>query len=133
MLEVKKSNGYIALTTILVIGAVTTVIATSMLLISTITKQNALLDSWTNTAQINADTCSEVALWTLRKDPDIAVSETLTLSKGTCTYEIIFNSSSQSTINTEGKYQESVKRQKYIIQKQSHKISIVEYSEISDF
>lgn len=77
-------DGYVFLVTVLIIGVIATVTATSLMLLGWAAEQNGQLVAQSSQAFENAQTCVEQALRNLRYDPAYVGSGTITLTYGSC-------------------------------------------------
>lgn len=80
-----KRRGYIALTTVLIIGAFAVVVSTSMLLISTTYTKTAIVGQEGLRAKSYAEACTEYSLNLLRQNKNYEGTENLNFTNGTCT------------------------------------------------
>lgn len=80
----RTSSGYILLLSVLVVGAVGTAIATSILMLSVGNSLNSLADQQSAEALSYANACAEDTLEQLRIDNTYVAGEVLTFDKGTC-------------------------------------------------
>ena len=78
-------QGYIFLLTVLVVGAISTVTAVSLMLLGWAAEQNGQLVAQSTQAFEYAQTCVERTLKNLRYDPAYAGSGTIIFSYGSCT------------------------------------------------
>lgn len=79
----RKENGYIAFTSLLVISAITLVVATSVALLNIDSAQSSLSVNQKQTAIINTKSCAEEALVRIR-DNYSYTGGTLNLNEGSC-------------------------------------------------
>lgn len=92
-----NNSGYVALLTVIVMGAVVTVIATSLVLLGLGHSRSSLSESQAASAKSAADACTENALVQIRLLSSFTGSGNLTLSGSTCTY-IIANTVTSSIV-----------------------------------
>ena len=81
-------SGYIALLTVIIMGAVATVIATSLVLLGLGYSRSSLSESQAASAKSAADACTESALVQIRLSSSFTGSGNLTLSGSTCVYTV---------------------------------------------
>ena len=84
--RIKK--GYVALMTVIVLGAVATVVATSLVLLGLGHSKTALIESQSSQAKSAADACVEDALRQIRLLSSYTGNGSLTLSSTSCTYTV---------------------------------------------
>lgn len=83
-----NNSGYVALLTVIIMGAVVTVIATSLVLLGLGHSRSSLSESQAASAKSAADACTESALVQIRLSSSFTGSGNLTLSGSTCTYTV---------------------------------------------
>jgi hypothetical protein len=96
----RKQEGYIALLTVLIVGAVATAIALTLLLSGANNNQTALVKQRSMQARALAVSCAEEALQTLRGTNTYTGTASLTLTTGSCTYTIANSSGTRSILAT---------------------------------
>lgn len=97
MVRYRDNSGYIALLTVVVLGAIVTVIATSLVLLGLGHTRTSLSESQAANAKSAADACTEAALVQIRLSSSFTGSGGLTLSGSTCTYTVSAASTSSIT------------------------------------
>ncbi len=89
MTRLTSRPGYIFLVTVLVIGAIASATATSLLLLGWAAEQNGLLLMQSAQAYEHANTCAERALRELRRDLAYTGNVTHTFEYGSCEIRVI--------------------------------------------
>jgi len=84
MMHHQSHNGYVFLVTVLVVGVIATVTATSLMLLGWAAEQNGQLVAQSTQAFEYAQACVERTLRDLRYDPAYAGSGTINFTYGTC-------------------------------------------------
>lgn len=95
----KASQGYVALLTILIVGAAALTISVTLLTTSADSQRSALVSVNASQARQLANACAEEALRVLRDTQTYTGSSNLTLSTGSCSY-IVTNNGGQSRLIT---------------------------------
>lgn len=93
----KNNCGYVALMTVLILGVVASVIATSLVMMGLDHSRTALSESRSAIAKSAADACIDDALRQIRLVPSYAGTGNLTLADATCSYTVIAASTSSIT------------------------------------
>lgn len=83
-----KNSGYVALLTVIIMGAVVTVVATSLVLLGLGHSRSSLSESQAASAKSAADACAESALVQIRLSSSFTGSGNLVLAGSTCTYTV---------------------------------------------
>lgn len=91
-------NGFATLIAVIMIGAVSTVVATTMLLLGISASKNSLLISQSATAKALANACGEEALEKIRENSGFSGSSNLTLNGQTCSYTVTIGSGQTRTV-----------------------------------
>lgn len=94
-----NNSGYIALITVLILGVVVSVIATSLVLLGLGHARTSLSVVQSASAKSAADACTEEALRQIRLVSSFTGSGNLTFTSSTCSYTVI-NSTTSSIIST---------------------------------
>lgn len=102
MLVIKKPKGYITLITTLIISAVISLIATSIILLGIGTSRSSFAIKESNQAKALANACAEEALQQIRSSDNFSGPGTLALSGGTCNYSVAQNGGENRTIIATG-------------------------------
>ena len=97
MKKYTRSNGYVALLTVIILSAVVTVIATSLVLLGLGHSRTALSEVQSASAKVAADSCAEEALKQVRLVASYTGNGNLTLLNSTCMYSVTANATSSVT------------------------------------
>ena len=95
-------RGYITLISVLVIGALGTAIATSLILLGIGSSRTSFVVEQSAQAVTLADSCAEEALEQIRELSSYVGSDTLAFTNGTCEYEVIDGGGENRSIQTVG-------------------------------
>lgn len=130
----KKNKGVIALTSILIVGALVLLIAVGVSLRS-ISEINMSLDQESSKkALFLANLCSEQALMKLKKSLNYSGNESIIIGQDTCSIlpvEGIGNSS--RIIKTQSTFSKYTKKVKIVIQQVNPLMKILSWNEVGDF
>ncbi len=129
----KVQDGYIALITVLVTGAVGVAIATSLLLLGLGSSRTSFSLEQSNQAKALANACSEEALQQIRDSTPFTGTGNLTLGQGTCSYTVTSGGGQNRTITSSGIVGTIVRKVKIIIDKITPNINVTSWQEVADF
>ncbi len=96
------SRGYIALISVLIVGAIGTVIGVSLLQLGLSTSRSSFAQHQSNQAKGLANACAEEALQQIRDNTSFTGTGNLTLGQGTCTYTVTAGAGENRTIQSSG-------------------------------
>lgn len=134
MIRFSRRPGYIFLITILVVGAVASATAASLLLLGWAAEQNGLLLMQSAQSYEYAQTCVERALRDVREDNAYSGGETVTFDLGECEIFALGGSdASDRTICAEGRSGDSVRRIQVAISTLYPVPSITSWQEVAAF
>lgn len=134
MMHLRVRNGYVFLITVLVVGVIATVTATSMMLLGWAAEQNGQLLAQSAQAFEYTQTCIERALKNLLDDPAYAGSGTLTFTYGTCTIHTVGGQGNDvRTICSEGISGNNTRRLEVQITHLYPSIQVRSWKEVSAF
>ena len=83
-IQEKRTDGFVALVSVIILGAIAVVIVISLLLFGISSVQNGEASEDSAQARYMADACAEYALEQLREDPSYAGEEQLETGSGSC-------------------------------------------------
>ncbi len=127
-------GGYVFLITVLIIGAISIAVASSMLLLATTAARTALVHQQSTQALAYADTCAERALRELRSDGSYAGSETVTFGDDNCRILSITGSGNENRgVCTEGKSGSVTRRLEIVIDEIIPLVIINSWKEVGNF
>lgn len=128
----KHEQGYIALVAVLMIGAVCTAIAVSVLVLGADSQRSTLVTQQSAQARLLADACGEEALQVIHDSTTFTGTNNLTLGQGTCTYTVTTQDSSTKIIAVSGTVDNVVRKVKIYVTIGSSSISVTSWQEVSD-
>lgn len=97
-----NSKGYITLISVLIVGAVGTAIAISLILLGNSSSQNSFVIQQSAQAKGLANACAEEALEQIRESTLFTGTANLTLGQGSCTYTVTNTGGTNRGITTSG-------------------------------
>lgn len=126
-------KGFIALTSILIVGAVGAAITVSLLLLGLGSSRTSFALEQSNQAKALADACAEEALQQIRDSTPFTGSGNLSLGQGTCAYTVINLGGHNRSITASGTVGTIVRKVKITIDKINPTINITYWQEVADF
>ena len=129
----ESKQGYIALTTVLILGAIGMLLVTSSLLIGTIQSQTvvSVINSFRSESYANG--CAEEALKEIRLSTPYSGTDTLSFSNGSCNYSVINTGGQDRRIEASGVSSGSTKRVLITIDSINPDINISSWQEVANF
>lgn len=127
----KKTEGYVALLSVLIVSAATVSIGLGLLLIGADTSRATLVDQQSQQAQNLATACGEEALQVMHDNTAFTGSGNLTLGQGTCTYIVTNTGGANRTIDATGTVNSIVRKVKIYATIGASSISITSWQEVS--
>lgn len=97
----RETSGYITLLTMLIIGAVVTVVAVTLLTVSANAQRTMLVEQQAGQAHGLVVACVEEALQQMYDNISYVSQNTFALGQGSCSYNIVDNGNNGSTRNRE--------------------------------
>ena len=128
---VKKQNGYIALLTVLIIGAAATAISVTVLLLGADSQRSALVSQQSKQARFLAIACANEALQVIHDTTSYTGTGNLTLSQGSCAYTVTSTGASTRTITATGTVEGVIRKIQASVTVTSSNISVSSWQEIS--
>jgi len=129
----KPLRGYITLLSILIIGAIGTAIATSLIALGPELSEYSHILTKLYQSQSLADACSEYYLAEIHHSAAFTNDKELTLNSGTCSLEIIEQEKDKREINAVGKAGSNIRKTKIGIDSISPNTIVVSWQEVPDF
>lgn len=129
----KNPKGYIALITVLVIGAVGVAMAISVLWLGLGWSQSSFSLLQSNQAKALANACSEEALQQIRDSTSFTGTGSLTLGQGTCSYTVTSGGAQNRTVTATGTVGTVVRKLKINLDKINPSINVTSWQEVADF
>lgn len=125
-----NNDGYVALISVLVVGAVGIAITLSLLLLGLGSVRTSFAVEQSNQAKSLANACTEEALQQIRDATPFTGSGTLTLGQGTCTYTVTSQGGQNRTVAAVGTVGSVVRKNLVIIDKINPSITVVSWQEV---
>ncbi len=98
----ESQRGYVALLAVLIVGAVSVSIATTLLLMGTDSQRSALVTMRSSQARGLASSCVEEALQQIHDDNSFTGTNNLSLGQGDCSYTVTNAGGFNRTITASG-------------------------------
>lgn len=133
MKNINNQKGYVALITVLIVGAVGLSIAVSMLLLSIGSSKTSYSVELSAQSRTIADSCASESLERIRKNPDFIGTKNLNTDYGNCSYLVIDNGGGNRTIQIVSVANNVVKKILIILDAVEPQPNMVSYQEIADF
>lgn len=128
-----SSRGFTTLVAVLIVGAIASSVAISLILLGIGTTKNSLAIQQSFQAKALADACGEYALQQIRNSTPYTGSGNLTLGQGTCNFTVTSQGGQNRTITAYGTVGTIVRKVKIIINKINPRIIVVSWQEVADF
>lgn len=129
----QNRRGYITLISVLVVGAVTTVIATSLLFFGITSSRTIVLLERSLAAETLTIACAEEALQQIRDSTPFIGSGTLTFGPGSCSYLVTSQGGQNRTIMSSSTIDTTARKVRMIIDKITPNIQVVSWQNVADF
>lgn len=127
-----NSRGYVALMAVLVMGAISTVVALTLLTTGADSQRSTLVTQQSAQARNLAGSCAEEALQVVRDTSSYTGSGNLTFGAGSCTYTVTNTGGSARTVDATGTVNNVVRKVKLYVTINVSNISITSWQEVSD-
>lgn len=128
-----RHSGYIALVSVLVVGAVGTAITLSLIFLGIGASRTSFAYEQSNQAKGLANLCAEEAMQQIRDSALFIGSDTFALGMGTCSYTVTSQGSENRTIIVSGTVGTIIRKIRVIIDRIDPTIQVVSWQEIADF
>ena len=132
-LSIVRSDGFITLISVLVVGAVGVAIMLSLILLGLGSSRTSFAVEQSSQAKALANACAEEALQQIRDSTPFTGTGSLTLGQGTCSYTVTSQGGSNRTVTASGTVGTIVRKLKIIINQINPTITVTSWQEISDF
>lgn len=126
------NRGYVTLISILVVGAVGTAIAMSLILLGISSSRTSFSVEQSNQAKGLTNACVEEALEQIRNSTSFTGSGNLTLGHGTCTYTVTSQGGQNRVITASGTVGSIVRKVTVVINKINPLINPTSWQEVVD-
>lgn len=124
-------QGYVALLSVLILGAITTAVAVALLTTGTDSQRETLVMQQSAQARSLADACAEEALQQIHDDTDFTGTNNLSFSQGACTYTVANTGATTRTITANATVGNSTRKIAVYVTIASSSISITSWQEVS--
>lgn len=128
-----QENGFVALISVIIVGAVAVSVATSLLLLGIGSSKTSFSLEQSNQAKALANGCAEQALEIIRENPSYSGIGGLTLSQGTCSYAVIDSGGQNRIINAIGVVGSITRKVKISVNRITPVINTALWQEVADF
>lgn len=128
-----KTNGYVTLISVLIIGAVGVAITTSLLMLGLGSSRTSFALEQSNQAKALANACMEEALQQIHDSIPFSGTGTLSLGMGSCTYTVTKQTGQNRTIVSTGTVGTIIRKVKVLLDKIIPNINITSWQEVADF
>jgi hypothetical protein len=126
----RRESGYVALLAVLVTGAVATAIALVLLTSGADSQRSVLIEQQSKQARALAVACTQEALQRIHDATAFSGTDTLPLGQGTCTYTVIYTSSTGRSVAVTGTVGNVVKKIQTYVTIGSSSISVTSWQEV---
>jgi len=127
------NRGYITLMSVLVVGAIGTTIALSLILLGLGSSRTSFAIEQSNQAKALANTCAEEALQQIRSSTPYTGSANISLGQGVCSYIVTSQGGQNRTVIASGTVNTIVRKVKVIITAINPNITVSTWQELADF
>jgi hypothetical protein len=131
--NLQANGGYITLMSVLIVGAIGTAIAVSIILLGLGVSRNSFALEQSNQAKALANSCAEEALQQIRNSTPFTGTGSLSSVQGVCEYEVINDGGQDRTINASGTVKTIVRKVKVTIDTINPNINIASWQEVGGF
>ena len=125
-------GGYIALISVLVVGAVGGGITISLILLGLGSARTSLSVDQSNQAMALSNACAEEALQRIRDSATFTGNRSLTLGEGVCEFTVTSQGGQNRTVTASGVIGNNIRKEKIKIDKINPAIQVVSWEEIAD-
>ncbi|MDP2587627.1 MAG: hypothetical protein Q8P33_02545 [bacterium] len=129
----KSQPGYIALVSVLVVGAVGVVVATSMLLLGVGGSRTSLAEQQSNQAQALADACAEDALQEIRDSTPFTGTVMHTIGAGSCSATVTSLGGQNREIESTATVDDVTRRVNIFVDSITPDLTILSWEEVAGF
>lgn len=126
-------SGYIALVSVIVVGAVGVAIVVSLLLLGLGSMRTSFADAQGGIARSYANSCAEEALQKINENTSFTGTSSISFSSGTCNYSVQNTGGSNRNVEVTGTVGTIVRKVKITINAVSPLIGISSWQEVGSF
>lgn len=127
------NKGFITLISVLIVGAIGTAIAVSLILLGLSSSRTSFAIEQSNQAKALANSCAEEALQQIRDSTPYTGSGNLSFGQGTCSYTVTSQGGQNRTITASGTVGTIVRKVQVVINTITPLIGVVSWQELPDF
>lgn len=124
------SGGYVALLAVLVIGAASLAIATTLLVMGANSQREALVEQQSIEARSLASACAEEGLQQLHDNTSFTGTNALMLGQGACSYTVTDTGGSTRTVDASGTISDVVRKVKVYATMNISSISVTSWQDV---
>lgn len=126
-----RESGYIALLSVLIVGAAASAVALTLLVTGTDAQRSGLVSQQAAQARWLVNACAEEALQQIHDATSYTGTNTLNLTPGSCSYTVTSTGSSTRTITASASLNNVVRKITVYVTIGSSSISITSWQEVS--
>lgn len=126
-----SAGGYVALITVMIVGAVAAAVSTALLLTGVDSQRASLVTQQSAQARSLVVACVEEALQQIHDSTAFTGTNNLSLGQGTCSYTVTNTGGSNRTIDASGTVGSVVRKNQVYVTIGSSSISITSWQEVS--
>ena len=127
-----SKQGFITLLSVLIVAAISTMVAVSLLLLGLASSRTSLALEQSKQAQVLADACAEEALQQIRDSTPFAGSANLLLGQGSCDYTVTNTGGQNRTITAIATVGTIVRKLSISLDAINPSINITSWQEVAD-
>jgi hypothetical protein len=131
--NIKQSDGYLILLSVMIIGAIALAVVVSMLLSGLGTAKTSLAHQQSVQAKALANACINEALQQIRDSTAFTGSNNLSLGQGTCTYTVTNTGGENRTIQASSTVGLIIRKTQATVTQINPSITIASWQEVSAF
>lgn len=131
-LEIIRERGYVALISVLIVGAIGVVVVTGVILSGLAWSRTSFVQEQSFQAKALADACVEEALQQIKDSIPFAGNGTITLGQGGCAYTVTSNGAQNRSVVSTGTVGTVVRRVGVTLDKIAPSINITSWQEVAD-
>lgn len=131
MSHLQAQSGYVALLSVLILGAVAASVGIALLVSGTDSQRASLVEQRSKQARSLAVACAQEALQVVHDTTTYTGTNNLTLGQGSCTYTVTDTGGSNRTITASGTVGNVVKKVQVYVTIGSSSISVTSWQEVT--
>ena len=126
-------SGYIALVSVIVVGAVGVTIVVSLLLLGLGSMRTSFADAQGSYSRAYANACAEESLQKIYENVSFSGTSSLNFSSGTCNYSVTNTGGENRNIQATGMVGTIVRKVEIVINAINPQINVTSWQEVGDF